>query len=63
MSAYPLLGRTVYDDAQLDALPLKRGPAWMRRLISVPRCTNSLSLYMFMLLVRNSSFHMDIQGG
>ena len=39
-----------YDDAYVDAVPSTRGPAWLRRAISIPRCTNSLSLYLFMVV-------------
>jgi hypothetical protein len=43
------LGRSNFDDAYVDAVPFEFGPAWMRRFVAIPRCTNSLSLYMFLV--------------
>lgn len=39
-----------YDDAYVDAVPTTRGPRWLRRWLAIPRCTNSLSLYLFFLV-------------
>ena len=38
------------NDATLDGVPFRHGPAWLRRAGAIPRCTNSLSLYMFLVL-------------
>jgi hypothetical protein len=38
------------DNAALDAVPTTMGPRWLRRIVSIPRCTNSLSLYLFLLI-------------
>ena len=38
------------DDALLDAMPVTWGPAAVRRFLAVPRCTNTASLYVFLLL-------------
>ena len=40
-------GRTDFDDAYVDAVPFRWGPPAVRRFFAIPRCTNSLSLYLF----------------
>ena len=41
-------GRTDFDDAYVDAVPFRWGPPAVRRFVAIPRCTNSLSLYVFL---------------
>jgi hypothetical protein len=38
------------DDAILEAVPFLWGPKWFRRSVAIPRCTNSLSLYVFLIM-------------
>lgn len=40
-------GKKGFDDAYVDCVPTTRGPRAVRRFLAIPRCTNSLSLYLF----------------